>query len=82
MDKLFLIDGHALVFNTGMILPKTSRNSQGVQVVNMRKNNVLASAKTVSEEESESVAKYRVKSVPAAAKLAKELGEVNQLKLS
>ncbi len=74
--------GHALVFNTGMILPKTSRNSQGVQVVNMRKNNVLASAKTVSEEESESVAKYRVKSVPAAAKLAKELGEVNQLKLS
>lgn len=74
--------GHALVFNTGMILPKTSRNSQGVQVVNLRKNNVLASAVVVSDEELPAVEKYRAKSVPAAAKLAKELGEVNQLKLS
>ena len=36
--------GHALVFNTGMILPKTTRDSQGVQVITLRKKGILASA--------------------------------------
>lgn len=71
--------GHALVFNTGMILPKTSRNSQGVQVINLRKKAVLESAEIVSAEIMAELEKYRAKSVPAAGKPAKELGDSNQL---
>ncbi len=71
--------GHALVFNTGMILPKTSRNSQGVQVINLRKKAVLESAEIVSAEAMAELEKYRAKSVPAAGKPAKELGDSNQL---
>lgn len=71
--------GHALVFNTGMILPKTTRDSQGVQVINLRKKAVLEAASLVTEENSADLEKYRVKSVPSAGKPAKELGDSNQL---
>ena len=72
--------GHALVFNTGMILPKATRDSQGVQVVTLRKNALLASAEIVEGEQLTELSKYRAKSVPSAGKPAKELGETNQLK--
>ncbi len=71
--------GHALVFNTAMILPKATRDSQGVQVMNLRKKAVLSSAETVTEEISDSIEKYRSKNIPAAGKPAKELGDTNQL---
>lgn len=72
--------GHALVFNTGMILPKATRDSQGVQVVTLRKNALLASAEIVEGEQLTELSKYHAKSVPSAGKPAKELGETNQLK--
>lgn len=71
--------GHALVFNTGMILPKTTKNSQGVQVINLRKKAVLEAASLVTDENADELEKYRVKSVPSAGKPAKELGDSNQL---
>ena len=71
--------GHALLFNTGMILPKTTRDSQGVQVMTLRKKGLLASAAVVTDEEREELEKYRSKSVPAAGKPAKELGDTDQL---
>lgn len=71
--------GHALVFNTAMILPKATRDSQGVQVMNLRKKAILSSAETITEEISDSIEKYRSKNIPAAGKPAKELGDTNQL---
>jgi DNA gyrase subunit A len=71
--------GHALVFNTGMILPKSTRDSQGVQVINLRKKAVLSAASIITQEELPELEKYRAKSVPAAGKPAKELGDSNQL---
>ncbi len=71
--------GHALVFNTGMILPKATRDSQGVQIINLRKKAVLEAASLVAEENAAELEKYRVKSVPSAGKPAKELGDSNQL---
>ncbi len=73
--------GHTLMFNTALLLPKATRDSQGVQVMNLRKKAVLASAVPVIDEERENLEKYRSKSVPAAGKPAKELGDTNQLKL-
>ncbi len=73
--------GHTLLFNTALILPKSTRDSQGVQVMNLRKKAVLSSAAAVIPEETEQYEKYRTKSVPAAGKPAKELGDTNQLML-
>ncbi|MBR3761090.1 MAG: topoisomerase IV [Ruminococcus sp.] len=73
--------GHTLMFNTALLLPKATRDSQGVQVMNLRKKAVLASAVSVIDEDRENLEKYRSKSVPAAGKPAKELGDTNQLTL-
>lgn len=71
--------GHALVFNTAMILPKTTRDSQGVQVMTLRKSAKLTSAAIIEAEQAADLEKYRSKNVPAAGKPAKELGDSNQL---
>lgn len=74
--------GHALLFNTAMILPKATRDSQGVQVMTLRKKASLASANIIDPEtELPELEKYRSKAVPAAGKPAKELGDSNQLTL-
>ena len=72
--------GNALLFNTAMILPKSTRDSQGVQVITLRAKAVLESAEIVIDNLSE-LEKYRSKNIPAAGKPAKELGDSNQLKL-
>ncbi|MCD7810482.1 MAG: DNA topoisomerase (ATP-hydrolyzing) subunit A [Ruminococcus sp.] len=71
--------GHALVFNTAMMLPKATRDSQGVQAMTLRKNAVLSSAEVVAPEDEETLGKYRSKNIPAAGKPAKDLGDTNQL---
>lgn len=71
--------GHALMFNTAMLLAKSTRDSQGVQVMNLKKNAVLTSAEIVSSDNIAQLEKYRSKSVPASGKPAKELGDSNQL---
>lgn len=72
---------HALVFNTSMILPKVTRDSQGVQVMTMKKNSVIVSAKKISDDETVNLEKYRAKCIPTAGRPDKELGDTNQLSL-
>lgn len=71
--------GHALVFNTEMISAKTTRDSQGVQVINLKKNAILASAEKIND--NTGFEKYYTKNIPSSGKLAKELGDANQLSL-
>lgn len=73
--------GHAILFNSAMILPKATRDTQGIQVMNLKKNAVLESAVTISAEQVSDYEKYTVKSIPASGKPAKELGDSNQLTL-
>ncbi|MCD7891051.1 MAG: DNA topoisomerase (ATP-hydrolyzing) subunit A [Ruminococcus sp.] len=70
---------HALVFNTAMMLPKATRDSQGVQAMTLRKNAVLSSVEVVAPEDEDTLGKYRSKNIPAAGKPAKDLGNTNQL---
>ena len=73
--------GHALIFNTAMLLPKSTRDSLGVQVITLKKNAVLASAEIISGDDDaiKRLEKYRSKNIPSAGKPAKELGDSNQL---
>lgn len=72
-------NGQALVFNTAEILTKSTRDTQGVQIILLKKNIILASAETVSSENAEMLEKYRAKSLPSSPKTAKDLGDTNQL---
>ena len=71
--------GHTILFNSSLILQKSTRDSQGVQIINLKKNAVLASAKIIPAENTADFEKYRANAVPAAGKPAKELGDANQL---
>lgn len=72
-------NGQALLFNTAEILTKSTRDTQGVQIVTLKKNTVLSSAETVTAEDVPNLEKYRAKTLPCSAKTAKDLGDANQL---
>ena len=74
-------NGRAIVFNTGMILPKTTRDTIGVQVMTLKAKALVDNAYIVTEEMTENVQKYAVKNIPAAGSLAKDLNDPDQLKL-
>lgn len=73
-------NGRAIVFNTGMILPKSARDTIGVQVMTLKAKAAVDSAHIVTEEMAENVQKYAVKNIPAAGSLAKDLEDPDQLK--
>ncbi|HPZ04965.1 MAG TPA: topoisomerase IV, partial [Clostridiales bacterium] len=54
-----------LVFNTANINPKTTRNSQGVQVMKAKKGSRMCSVKTIEESGIREPDYYRTKTIPA-----------------
>lgn len=72
-------NGRAVVFNTGMILPKTTRDTIGVQVVTLKAKAEVVRAQTVPEEKKADYSKYYVKTIPAAGSLAKDIADADQL---
>lgn len=72
-------NGRAVVFNTGMILPKATRDTQGVQVVSLKTKAAVDDAFIVTEEMAVDLKKYFVKSIPAVGSLAKDIADSDQL---
>lgn len=72
-------NGRAVAFNTGMILPKTTRDTIGVQVVTLKAKAEVVGAQTVPEEKKSDYLKYYVKTIPAAGSLAKDIADADQL---
>lgn len=72
-------NGRAVVFNTGMILPKNTRDTIGVQVVTLKAKAEVVGAQTVPEEKKAEYSKYYVKTIPAAGSLAKDIADADQL---
>jgi DNA gyrase subunit A len=73
-------NNRAIVFNTELIISKSTRNTIGVQAMTLKAKALVESAVTVEEEIKEQSEKYRVKTIPAAGSIAKELPDTNQLK--
>ena len=65
-------DGRALIFSTAQLLPKTTRNTQGVAVLSLRKKAVLSDALMLSDSGIENVSRYRCKTIPAAGAVLKD----------
>ena len=64
-------DGRAAIFTTAQLLPKTTRNTQGVAVLTLKKKAVLADAVLVEESGITNLSRYRTKTLPAAGALLK-----------
>ncbi len=58
-------EGRCVVFSTALLAPKTSRTTQGVQVMTVKKHPV-ASARPLSETAIQNQSRYRVRTIPAA----------------
>ncbi len=65
-------DSRALIFSTAQLLPKTTRNTQGVAVMSLKKKAVVTGAVTVEESGITNQSRYRSKTVPAAGAVLKE----------
>ncbi len=72
-------NGRAIVFNSGMILPKTTKNTIGVSVMTLKAKSLVESAYIVTDEMQENVERYRVKTIPAAGSFAKDLDDYDQI---
>lgn len=72
-------NGRCIIFNTGMILPKTTRDTQGVQAMTLKAKSTVESAYVISEEKAGELSKYKTKTLPAAGPFAKDMEDPDQL---
>ena len=65
-------DGRAAIFSTAQLNPKTTRNTQGVAVLTLKKKAVLSSAVLLSRSGIVNESRYRTKTIPSAGSILKE----------
>ena len=68
---VYSTDGRCMIFSTALLLPKTTRNTQGVAVLTLRKKAALDFAGLLSQSNIKTESRYRAKSVPAAGAVLK-----------
>ncbi|MBE6851507.1 MAG: topoisomerase IV [Ruminococcus sp.] len=71
----------AVLVNSAEIAEKSTRSTQGVQIMTLKAKQTVVSAEIAEGEFLESIQSFRIKSIPAAGKLAKNLEEANQMQL-
>ena len=69
---VYSTDGRAAIFSTAQLLPKTTRNTQGVAVLSLKKKAVLSGAVLLAESGIVNESRYRTKTIPSAGALLKE----------
>lgn len=75
-------DGNRVVLaETSLIAAKATRDTQGVQVVTLKAKHLVCEAQILTEEECNALKKYRVKTIPAAGGMAKDLPGSGQMTL-
>ena len=69
---LYSSDGRAAIVSTAQLLPKTTRNTQGVAVMTLKKKAVLQNALPLEDSGITNPGRYRTKTIPSAGALLKE----------
>ncbi len=69
---LYSTEGRALIFSTAQLAPKTSRDTQGVAVMTLKKKAVLHRAVLLAESGIVNQSRYRTRTIPAAGALLKD----------
>ena len=91
MDILFLDNdtnilissngGKSFVFNTSLILAKSSRDSIGVSVMNLKSKNLVSSVKIIGDDIPSILQNYVAKNIPCIGLSSKSIDVDNQLSL-
>ena len=68
---VYASDGRALIFSTAQLLPKTTRNTQGVAVMSLKPKAVMNALLPLEQSGIENQSRYRTKTIPAAGALLK-----------
>ena len=68
---VYASDGRALIFSTAQLLPKTTRNTQGVTVMSLKRKAVMNAVLPLEQSGIENQGRYRTKTIPAAGALLK-----------
>ena len=69
---IYSTDGRAAIFSTAQLLPKTTRNTQGVAVLTPKKKAALDNAKLLEGSGIVNESRYRAKTIPTAGAILKE----------
>ena len=69
---VYTSDGRAAVFSTAQLLPKTTRNTQGVAVLTLKKKAQLSDAVLLEASGIVNVSRYRTKAIPSTGAILKE----------
>ena len=74
---VYTSDGRAAIFSTAQLLPKTTRNTQGVAVLTLKKKATLERAEILSKSGIANASRYRTKTIPSAGAILKpeDLGQ-------
>ena len=70
-------DGRAAIFSTAQLLPKTTKNTQGVAVLTLKKKATLERAAILGKSGIVNASRYRTKTIPSAGAILKpeDLGQ-------
>ncbi|MCL2228008.1 MAG: DNA topoisomerase (ATP-hydrolyzing) subunit A [Oscillospiraceae bacterium] len=68
---VFSSDGRSLIFNSSLLAPKSTRSTQGVQIMSLKKNKVMEKALPLEMTDIENPSRYRVRAIPAAGAILK-----------
>ena len=65
-------DGRCVVFSTAQLLPKTTRSTQGVGIVSLKKKAVVTSAVLAEHSGIVNLSRYRTRTLPSAGAILKD----------
>ena len=68
---LYSSDGRCVIASTAQLMPKTTKNTQGVALMTLKKKAVLADARLLEGSGIVNESRYRTKTIPAAGALLK-----------
>ena len=69
---LYSTEPRALIFNTALLAPKSTRTTQGVQVMTLKPKYHLSEVKHLEDTAITNLPRYRCRTIPAAGALLKE----------
>ena len=75
---VYTSDGRCAIFSTAQLNPKTTRNTQGVAVLTLKKKAVLSGARLLEGSGIVNQSRYRTKTIPSAGSLLKEEDSVEK----
>ncbi len=72
-------NGRMIIFNTALLLPKSTRDTIGVQTMTLKSKSTVDKAFIVNEETMQELSKFITKSIPVAGSFAKDIEDPDQI---